>query len=57
MNQNQEILSLGTQSESSDENIENHVQRINDMINEEKYQEAVLLLKVADAKAGNATER
>jgi len=27
------------------------------MINEEKYKEAVLLLKLADAKAGNAAER
>lgn len=50
-------LHLGTQSESGDENIDNHVQRINEMIKEQKYREAVLLLKVADARAGNADER
>lgn len=47
---------LGTQAECN-ENLDNHVARINDLINEEKYHEAVVLLKYADQKAGNAEER
>ncbi|KAJ6644617.1 Condensin complex subunit 1 [Pseudolycoriella hygida] len=53
----EEVLSQGTQVEYSDQNIENHVQRVNDFINEKKYREAICLLKIADAKAGNASER